>query len=50
MLRLFLYFLAWVAVGSLIYFKVSPGALVAYGVLSMAGLLIWATTRKKPKA
>jgi hypothetical protein len=50
MLRLFVYFLIWVAVGTLVYFKISPGALVAYGVLSMAGLLIWAATRKKPNA
>jgi len=50
MLRLLLYFLAWVAVGALVYFKISPTALVVYGVLSMVILLIWATTRKKPNA
>jgi hypothetical protein len=47
MLRLFLYFLAWVAVGALVYFKISPVVLVVYGILSMVALLIWAATRKK---
>lgn len=47
MLRLFLTFLGWVALGTLVYFKVSPGALVAYGVLSMVLFLVWAATRKK---
>jgi hypothetical protein len=50
MLRLLLYFLLWVAVGALIYFKISPVVLVIYGILSMTALLIWAATRKKPNA
>jgi hypothetical protein len=50
MLRLFLYFLAWVVVGTLIYFGISPTALVVYGVVSMVILLIWAANRKKPDA
>ena len=49
MLPLLIYFLVWVAVGALIYFKVSALALVIYGIASMAALLIWAGTHNKPK-
>lgn len=40
-------FAVWVAVGYPIYRFVAPWALVVYGVVSLACLLIWAVTRKK---
>jgi hypothetical protein len=40
----------WVALSYPVYRFVGPGATVAYGVLSLVGLLIWALTRKKPTA
>jgi hypothetical protein len=46
MLKLILIFLGWVAVGTGVYFAFTPWALVAYGVLSMAGFLVWAANKK----
>jgi hypothetical protein len=46
MLKLFITFAAWVAIGYPIYRFVAPWALVVYGVVSLLALLIWAGTRK----
>jgi len=43
-------FLAWVGLSYPIYRFVAPWAVVVYGVVSLACLLIWAATRKKPQA
>lgn len=48
MLKLLLLFLAWAGLGSLVYFYISPLALVIYGVVSIVAFLVWAVTRKRP--
>lgn len=48
MLRLILTFAAWVAVGTLIYFKASSHWwLVIYAVTTLALFLLWAAKSKK---
>jgi hypothetical protein len=46
MLKLAITFVAWAALGYPIYKFIAPWALVAYGVVSLLALLIWAGTRK----
>jgi hypothetical protein len=47
MKKYLLYFGVWAGLSYPIYTLISPAAVVVYGVLSMAVLLIWACTRKK---
>ena len=41
---------AWVAGSYPVYRFIGPWAVVLYGVVSLACLLVWAVTRKKPQA
>lgn len=43
-------FAVWAGLSYPIYRFVAPWAVVAYGVVSLACLLIWAAGRKKPQA
>jgi hypothetical protein len=49
MTKYLLYAGVWAGLSYPIYTFISPGAVVAYGVLSLVGLLLWACTRKKTK-
>jgi hypothetical protein len=47
MKKYLLYAGVWAGLSYPIYTYIGPNYVVAYGVLSMAALLIWACTRKK---
>jgi hypothetical protein len=47
MKKYLLCFGAWAGLSYPIYTYIGPKSVVAYGVLSLAALLIWACTRKK---
>lgn len=42
-------FAAWAALSYPIYWFIAPWTVIAYGVVSLACLLAWAVTRKKPQ-
>lgn len=47
MLKVVLTFLVWAGLSYPIFRFIGPVAVVSYGMLSMAGFLLWAATRKK---
>ncbi|MVN78908.1 hypothetical protein GO988_21475 [Hymenobacter sp. HMF4947] len=48
MLKLIITFAVWAGLSYPIYKFIAPWAVIVYGVVSLACLLIWAAKRKKP--